>query len=158
MTPIPPAPVHNIVPTLHIHCNPGKAQFGTDLSNGLRIAGTAEKAQPGDGCAVIVNRLAGKVAVMYRGNCMFIDKVPQHSHPNLNFSSISLRCPVIVMQVPTFSDLNGHCVNAEGRSVHIYVRSNIACPSQCPSTFFLTFISGSGPERGTSRSYRSGYY
>ena len=41
----------------------------------MRVAGTAELAQPADGCSVIINRLAGKVAIVHRGNCMFVDKV-----------------------------------------------------------------------------------
>ena len=53
----------------------GRAQFGPDLTDGMRVAGTAELAQPADGCSVIINRLAGKVAIVHRGNCMFVDKV-----------------------------------------------------------------------------------
>ena len=55
--------------------NPGKAQFGTELTNGLRVAGTAEESKPANGCSVIVNKLAGKIAIIHRGGCMFIEKV-----------------------------------------------------------------------------------
>ena len=53
----------------------GKAMFGPDLVNGGSISGLSTVTFPADGCTVIINQIKGKIALIERGGCMFVEKV-----------------------------------------------------------------------------------
>lgn len=54
----------------------GPAQFGYDLKQKPAITGLLQILEPFKGCTELTNgdRISGKIAVMERGDCMFIDK------------------------------------------------------------------------------------
>jgi len=61
----------------------GPAQFGPELQNFNKITGKVIFTYPPAACTDLLNadRLAGKIVIMDRGNCMFIEKVyvvPKH--------------------------------------------------------------------------------
>ena len=55
----------------------GPAQFGYDLKQKPAITGILHLAEPFKGCSEIINsdRVRGKIAILERGECMFVDKV-----------------------------------------------------------------------------------
>ena len=55
----------------------GPAQFGYDLKLKPAITGILQMVEPFKGCTEITNseRLQGKIALLERGECMFVDKV-----------------------------------------------------------------------------------
>ena len=55
----------------------GPAQFGYDLKLKPAITGILQMVEPFKGCTEITNseRLHGKIALLERGECMFVDKV-----------------------------------------------------------------------------------
>lgn len=55
----------------------GPAQFGPDLQNFDKISGKMIFTYPPTACTDLHNadKLAGKIAIVNRGNCMFIEKV-----------------------------------------------------------------------------------
>ena len=55
----------------------GPAQFGYDLKQKPAITGLLHVLEPFKGCTKIENgdRISGKIAILERGDCMFIDKV-----------------------------------------------------------------------------------
>lgn len=55
----------------------GPAQFGPELQSFDKIAGKVVFTYPPAACTDLLNadRLAGKIVIMDRGNCMFIEKV-----------------------------------------------------------------------------------
>lgn len=55
----------------------GPAQFGPELQNFDKITGKVIFTYPPAACTDLLNadRLAGKIVIMDRGNCMFIEKV-----------------------------------------------------------------------------------
>lgn len=55
----------------------GPAQFGYDLKQKPAITGLLQILDPFKGCTSITNgdRIRGKIAILERGDCMFIDKV-----------------------------------------------------------------------------------
>jgi len=55
----------------------GPAQFGPDLQNFDKISGKVIFTYPPAACTDLHNadKLAGKIAIVNRGNCMFIEKV-----------------------------------------------------------------------------------
>ena len=49
--------------------------FGPDLVAGASVAGQGSTTFPADGCKVIINEIRGKIALIHRGGCMFVEKV-----------------------------------------------------------------------------------
>lgn len=49
--------------------------FGPDLVAGGSVAGQGSTTFPADGCKVIINEIRGKIALIHRGGCMFVEKV-----------------------------------------------------------------------------------
>lgn len=59
--------------------NAGPAQFGMDLNGSIKITGNPVLADPIRGCQPLVNAddIKGKIGIIERGDCMFIDKARQ---------------------------------------------------------------------------------
>lgn len=55
----------------------GPAHFGPRLKDGHKVTGKVEFATPSEACSDLLEpeKLAGKVVMVVRGNCMFIEKV-----------------------------------------------------------------------------------
>ena len=55
----------------------GYAMFGYNLTGAPSVSGALAVAEPEKGCSAITNPtdIAGKIAIIHRGSCMFISKV-----------------------------------------------------------------------------------
>ena len=68
----------------------GPAQFGYDLKQKPAITGLLHVLEPFKGCTEITNpdRISGKIAILERGECMFVDKVSEIISHNLKFLKV----------------------------------------------------------------------
>ena len=55
----------------------GPAHFGPGLKDGKKVTGNVEYANPPEACDELIEpeQLAGKIVMVARGNCMFVEKV-----------------------------------------------------------------------------------
>lgn len=55
----------------------GPAQFGLQLTGSVKVTGKPVLTEPKEACSELTNvdMIKGNIAVIFRGNCMFIEKV-----------------------------------------------------------------------------------
>ena len=77
----------------------GPAQFGPELQNFDKITGKVIFTYPPAACTDLLNadRLAGKIVIMDRGNCMFIEKVYVAAKYFSKSSFISFRFSCLIL-------------------------------------------------------------